>query len=731
MLDWAVAEGIGFSCLVSTGNALDVDFGDLIDYLGMHPPTRSIILYLQSIRRARSFLSAARAFARAKPIVAYKAGRFAQSARVAAFHTGAMAAEDAVYDAAFTRAGIVRVAELDDVFDVAELLASHRLPGGARLAIVTNAGGPGVIAADALLARGGVLAELSERTRESLRESLPPHWLGDNPVDLQDSAPPERFAAATQMILADRGVDALLVIFAPQAVTDPAETARAVASVAVKSIKPVLAAWMGGNQVREGTRILNAAGLPAHPTPEQAVRAFMHLVSYAQNLKTLYETPRNIPVSFSLNRVRLRRRLDRLLPGERTLLTERQSKALLAAYQIPVCRAYAAASPEQAVRIARRIGYPVVLKVVSPQIAHKSDVGGVALKLGNDDHVRRAFRRIVADVRQLRPDAHIEGLTVQKMVAAENGLEMILGAKKDPTFGAVIMVGMGGVAAGVLQDHALGLPPLNERLALHMLESLRAWPLLQGYRGRPGVKLERLVEIMIRFSYLLADYPEIWELDINPLLVTPEGAVALDAAAILDSSYAAEPAGSYSHLAICPYPEDCLREVRLEDGTAVRLRPIKPEDEPLWHELHANASPDSLRFRFRTVIKHTTHELATRHCFIDYEREMTLVAELEREGRTRLIGVGGFSTDADNVSAEYAGMVEDAWQGKGLGGELLDECMAIARNRGVRRLYAETTPNNTRMLSVFRTRGFQMKQDISEDVVYAEKHLDPYEPANS
>ena len=721
VLDWALEQGIGFSCFVSLGNAMDVSYGELIDYLGADAHTRAIILYLQAIERARGFMSAARAFARVKPIVAYKAGRFAESARAAASHTGAMVAEDLVYQAAFERAGVVRVQELDDVFDVAELLASQRLPNGPRLAIITNAGGPGVIAADALIARRGELAELAEDTRVSLEQTLPAAWSRANPVDLLDDAPPERYEAACQELLKDSGVDALLVLLSPQAVSDPLETAQRVATVAERSHKPVLATWMGGARVQEAVRVLNRAGLPTHRTPELAVRAFMHLVSYAQNLKALYETPRNIPVSLPLHRGRLRRHLLPLLQKAPPFLDERLSKALLRAHRIPVACTRPACDPEAAVAAARRLGYPVVVKVLSPDVAHKVEAGGVAINLGSDEAVRSAFRSVVDSVTRRQPQARVDGVTVQPMVTSPHGIELILGAKKDPTFGAVIMVGAGGVAAALMQDRTVGLPPLNERLALRMLESLRAWPLLKGYRGMPAVNLERLLEVLIRFSYLVADYPEVQELDINPLLATPDEVRALDAEVVLDPDCYRREAQPYEHLSIAPYPEDCVRRVRLHDGTPVTLRPIRPEDEPLWHELHAGTSPESLRQRFRSLFKYTTHEMATRYCFIDYAREMTIVAEVADNSRPKLLGVGGFSTDPDREGAEYAVMVADQWQGRGLGGLLLDYSEELARRWGIHRLYAETDWDNLRMQGVFKSRGFDLHRE--DDVVTVEKAL--------
>ncbi len=723
VLDWALEEGVGFSHFVSIGNMLDVDFGDLIDYFGEDPNTQSIILYIESISDAREFMSAARAFARTKPIVAYKAGRFAESAKAAASHTGAMAGEDAVYDAAFQRAGVVRVLEIGDVFDSAELIARVRPPLGANLAIITNAGGPGVMATDALIARHGQLAALSQETIGKLNEVLPPFWSHGNPVDVLGDAPPERYAEATRIVLDDPGVDAALVILTPQAMTDATGTARVIAELAGEVRKPILAAWMGGPAVQEGIRILNQAGVATYLTPEQAVRAFMHLVHYGRNLEMLYQTPREVPVRFSVDREEVRKKFLEIFASGPSILTEETSKELLSAYGIPVTEPRPARSPDEAVELAEELGYPVVLKVWSPQITHKTDVGGVVLNLRSAKAVREAFTRIVSRAKEKRPDAEVLGVTVQPMVTAREGFEMILGAKKDPTFGTVIMAGMGGVAAEVFRDRALGLPPLNERLAFRMLESLRSWKLLSGYRGKPGANIDKLIEILMRFSYLVADFPEIKELDINPLLATPEEVIALDARVVVDKELLGRKVRPYSHLVIRPYPEGYEREITLRDGTKVLLRPIRPEDEPLWHEMLASSSRESIRQRFRYIFKETTHQMAIPYCFIDYDREMAIVAILEEDGEPKMAGVGRMVSDPDRETAEYAVFVADPWQNRGLGGALTDYSLEIARSWGIKVVRAETTPDNYRMIAIFRDRGFSIEHRHEEGVVLATKRL--------
>jgi acetyltransferase len=724
ILDWAEQKGLGFSYFVSIGNMLDVDFGDLIDYFGQQPEVRSIILYAESVTNARKFMSAARAFARVKPIVAYKSGRFAQSAKAAASHTGAMAGEDAVFDTAFERAGIERCYEVDDMFECAELLAWQRPPSGPRLAIVTNAGGPGVMAADALLARNGELATLSPASLDALNAALPEFWSHGNPVDVLGDAPPERYKTATEIALKDDNVDGALIILTPQAMTDSTSSAEAIATLAAGSSRPILAAWMGGTTVEEGNACLNKAGIPTYQNPGQAVRAFMHLVSYGRNRQILYETPRELPVSFSLDQQSIRERFAATLAGGKTLISEPICKSLLAAYGIPTTRTLVAGAADDAVRAARDIGYPVVMKIVSPNVSHKTDVGGVRLNLKTDDEVRSAFREITSSVATAVVGAQIEGVAVQEMIHEPSGVELILGAKKDATFGAVLLVGMGGITAELLKDRVLELPPLNERLARRMLEKLRCWPLLTGYRGRPPVDIDRLLEVLVRFSYLIAEFPQLQEFDINPLIASSRRVVALDARAVRDERYSELTARPFEHLAIRPYPEGFDRQAVLKNGLQVRLRPIRPEDEGLWHTLMASCSYETIHARFRYMFKTTTHEMASRFCFIDYDREMAIVAELEEEGVRKLAGVCRLVRDLEYDTAEYAVLVGDPWQGQGLGLQLTEFSLEIARRWDLRRVVASTERENNRMLATFRHFGFELADDADEGVVRATKQIE-------
>lgn len=723
VLDWALQQEIGFSYFVSIGNMLDVSFSDLIDYFGEDPATESMILYVESIPSAREFMSAARGFSRNKPIVAYKSGRFAESAKAAASHTGALAGEDAVYDAAFQRAGIERVFDLDDMFDCAQLLGRRRLPKGARLAIVTNAGGPGVIATDKLIAENGVIATLDDSTIEKLNQVLPPFWSHGNPVDVLGDAPPQRYADAMKIVLEDNNVDAVLVILTPQAMTDATITAQVIAESSKGITKPILAAWMGGQAVADGRKILVDAGVPTYVRPGPAVRAFMHLVSYARNSEVLHETPRDVPVDIQPDRAHLAQLLASVpLEGE-PVLSEAASKSLLAAYGIPVIQPKDAHTADQAVELAESIGYPVVLKVLSPQITHKTDVGGVVLNLQTEAEVRAAFARIVASAKAKRPDADVQGVTVQKMVDIRNGTELIVGTKRDAVFGSILLVGMGGVTAELFKDRTLGLPPLNERLARRMLESLKAWPLLTGYRGRPKANIDKLIETLMRFSYLVADHPEITELDINPLLVTATDVIALDARVVVEQTHMTARSRRYAHLAIRPYPEEYVKTTTLPNGEAVTLKPLRPEDEMLWRAMVERCSTQTLHYRFRYLFKEATHEMATRFVFTDYDREIAIMAEVQNKGQRQFVGAVRLVADRAGDSVEYAVLVEDAWQGKGVGGLLTDYGMEVARRWGFKHITAETTQDNHRMLNALRKRGFAMVKSEGMEVLFS-KGLD-------
>lgn len=715
-LDWAHEENIGFSYFVSIGNTMDVGFGDLIDFFGQDPNTKSIILYVESIAKARQFMTAARAFARKKPIIVYKAGRFPESAAAAASHTGAMASEDAIYDAVFQRAGVARVYDIGDIFNFTELMAQKNIPKGSKLAIVTNAGGPGVMATDTLIAEGGKLTRLTEETMQKLNDYLPPFWSHGNPVDVLGDAPPERVAHATNIVLEDPYVDAVLVILTPQAMTNPTETAREVIKLTEHTTKPIMAAWLGGQSMKEGVSIFNKHGISTYDTPEAAIRAFMTLASYAKNLDSLFETPKDFPVSFTLDREKVRKEfLENHFPKE-AILSEATSKALLAAYGIPTTVPQVAKTALEASDIAKRIGYPVVMKIQSPDITHKTDVGGVVLNIKDEDGVWTHFKSMTKSVREKMPEARIEGVTLQTMVNIKDSVEMILGIKKDPIFGTVLLAGMGGTGAELFNDTQLGFPPLNERLARMMIESLKIYPLLKGYRGSSRKNIEKLIEVIIRMSYLAADYPEIVELDINPLVVTTTDVIALDARIVIDQEMLGKEMAPFSHLLIHPYPEKYTKPSKLIDGSTVLLRPIKPEDEPMWLELLGSCSKESIYSRFRYNFHYDSHEIATQFCFIDYAREIAIVAEVMDEGKKKLIGVGRLIADLDHETVEYAVLISDAWQKKELGTMLTEYCLNIAKNWHLKRVVAETTKDNQAMISVFKKLGFDVNYNQDSTV---------------
>ena len=716
VLDWALEENVGFSYFVSIGNTMDVGFGDLIDYFGQDPNTRSIVLYIESISWAHEFMIAARAFARKKPIIVYKAGRFPESAKAAASHTGAMASEDAIYDAIFRRAGIARVFNIGNIFDFTDLIGRKRIPKGSHIAIVTNAGGPGVMATDSLIAYNGKLCSLSEETMKELDDYLPSFWSHGNPIDVLGDATPERFATATEIVLSDPGVDAVLVILTPQAMTHPTETAKAVVKISEDTSKPIMAAWLGGASMREGIRIFNNAGIAAFKTPEQAIRAFMTLSEYSKNLDALFETPKDIPVSFQYDRKKLREHFLKDVFPHQEILSEDASKALIKSYGIDTTKPVLTTTPEEAVEKAEEIGYPVVLKISSPDITHKSDIGGVVLNVKNSEMLKAIFKNMLETISKKEPYAQIDGITVQKMFDTRNAVELILGIKKDPVFGTVILIGMGGTSAELFHDRRLEFPPLNESLASHMIESLKIYPLLKGYRGGSPKNIQKLVEVMIRLSYLAADYPEIKELDINPIIVTSSDVIALDARVVLDEDTLGKQIEPYSHLILRPYPERLIKHTKLNDGTDVLLRPIKPEDEPLWLELLGSCSKESIYSRCRYNFHYDSHEVATQFCFIDYAREVGIVAEIEKEGRKKLIGVGRLISDPDLETVEYAVLITDLWQKKELGSILTKYCLEIAKNNNLKRMVAETTKDNKAMIAVFKKLEFNVHFNVDSTV---------------
>jgi acetyltransferase len=726
ILDWAVSAGIGFSMFASLGSMLDVDFGDMIDFLGDDPATKSILIYMEGVGNARKFMSAARAFARRKPIIILKPGRFAESARAAHSHTGAMAGDDAAYEAAFRRAGAVRVGEIAELFDTAEVLDSKRLPAGPRLAIVTSAGGPGVMATDALIHLGGKLAELSDESMKQLNAFLPPYWSKANPVDVLGDATVDRFTKALAICLGDLMVDGVLVIYTPTDSAPSTQVAQAVADSAKNAWKPVIATWMGGENVEEGRRIFVENNIPTYDTPEEAVRTYVNMCRYKGHLDQLYETPDELPAHIAPSKDHLKELLKIALKEGRTLLNEAESKDFLVTYGIPATKAQLAKDSEAAISIAEKAGYPVVIKVVSPDISHKSDVGGVIMGIGSSAALKEAYEKLLQRVRERAPTAAITGVAVETMFT-DIDYELILGAKKDKDFGSIILFGMGGTAAEFIKDFSIGLPPLNQTLAKMLLQDTKVYRMLQGFRGKPAADFEGLEEILVNFSNLIVDFPEIAEIDINPLAISNGKASALDARIIIDKNYGAAGRSSHPHLIITPYPTRYITPWRLSDGTEVLLRPIRPEDEPAEHEMLSSLSQDTLKTRFFSVMKDISHERLIFFCNIDYDRHMAIIAEVRENGKNRMIGVARLIMDQELTSGEVAVLVQDRFQGKRLGSKLVEMLVGIARERGLENVRAEVLTGNVRMLSVFRRLGFAIHsapRGTSEAALQLKKQVD-------
>jgi len=720
VLDWSVKQNVGFRYFVSIGSMIDVDFSDLIDYFGQDSGTSSIIIYMESLTRARRFLSAARAFARNKPIIVLKSGRSSEGAKAAKSHTGSLAGNDAVFDAAFKRAGVIRVRTIQELFNCAENLAMQKRPNGNRLAIVTNAGGPGVIATDHLIDRGGMLAELDSGTVEKLNGVLPDAWSGGNPVDVLGDAGHERYRQAAELCLEDPGVDGVLVILTPQAMTGAAETAQDLVLLPNKRKKTLLASFMGEDDVASGVEILEQGGVPAFENPESAVDSFINMYSYSRNVDLLYETPDTVPGDFSPDAEANRSLLDRVIGEGRYSLTQQEARTFLANYEIPVVRSGVAGSAEEAAEIAEDIGFPVAVSILSPDVLHKTDVGGLQLNLGSSEEVKRAYSGIIDSVRENVPDADIQGVAVTEMVFKK--YELIIGSKKDPIFGPSIVFGLGGVAVEVFKDTNIGLPPLNMALAMRLIEDTKIYTLLRGYRGMPGVDISSIQFLLHKFAYLLIDFPEILEIDMNPFSVDAKGGVVLDAKVLLDKETAGAGIKPYSHLVISPYPRKYVAEFTMDNGEKVLFRPIRPEDEPLEAEMFTTFSEQTQRFRFFGLIKNTTHEMLIRYTQIDYDREIAIIAEnTDDKGRKRMLGVVRLISDPYNETAEFAIVVGDPWQGQGLGNRFVEFILPIAQEKGIRRIVANIMLENTVMKHILEKHDFTFTRQ--DDIWVAEYEI--------
>ena len=734
ILDQSFRENIGFSAFVSVGSMMDVDWGDLIYYLGDDPKTKSIVIYMESIGDAGSFLSAAREVALTKPIIVIKAGRTEAAGKAAASHTGSLTGSDEVLDAAFRRSGVLRVNSISELFDMAEILGKQPRPKGPRLTVVTNAGGPGVLATDALIGGNGELAEISTETMDSLNEFLPAPWSHGNPVDVLGDADPERYAKTLETAAQDPESDGLLVVLTPQDMTDPTATAERLVPYAHSTRKPVLASWMGGDEVAAGKSILNGAGIPTFDYPDTAAQAFNNMWRYNYNLRGIYETPElaadNASNGESIDRDRAAEIIENVRDAGRKILTEFEAKELLAAYGIPTVRTEIARSAGEAVDLAEGFSYPVVLKLNSETITHKTDVGGVQLDLEDAEAVREAFTQMEASIRENFGAEHFSGVTVQPMVSLE-GYELILGSSLDPQFGPVLLFGSGGSLVEVYKDRALALPPLTTTLARRTMEQTRIYEALKGVRGRAPVDLAALEKLFVRFSQLVVEQPWIEELDINPLLASAEGLTALDARVVLHNP---DTAGKdLPGTAIRPYPAQYMWGEEIQDGTPVLVRPIRPEDEPLMVKFHESLSEESIYMRYfhaMNLDRRTAHDRLTRICFIDYDREMALVAERENPetGVREILGVARLSSPGGTRSeAEFSVLISDDFQRRGLGTILMTRLLEVGREEGLRRITADILYDNRPMQRLSKKLGFGVRRDRRNMVMKAD--LDLYQTA--
>lgn len=722
MLDWARTAQIGFSCFISLGNMADVDFGDLLDYLSHEPHTRAILLYVEAITSARKFMSAARAAARNKPVIVVKAGRRAEGAKAAASHTGALAGADDVYDAAFRRAGMLRVNTTRELFAAAETLARMKPLTGERLAIVSNGGGPAVMATDSLIEGTGELASLSAQTLAALDEVLPPNWSHGNPIDIVGDAPTERYVQTLRHVLADPNVDATLLIHAPTAIVPPEEVARASADLLASSSRPSLTCWMGGRAVQEAKRVCAAAGVPTYSTPEEAVGAFLQAVSYRRNQRQLLEVPSSIPESFVPRKDEARNILRKALREGRSLLTEPEAKDVLAAYCIPVVTTRIARTVQEAREHAAQLGFPVALKILSPEITHKSDVGGVALDIASGEQLEDAAALMLSRCRERMPSARITGFTVQPMIRRDAARELIAGITVDPTFGPVILFGQGGIEVEVADDKSIALPPLNTALAAELISRTRIRRLLPAYRNRPPVNMRALELALVQIAQLAVDHAEIAELDVNPLLADGRGVIALDAR--IRVADVIVPAAD--RLAIRPYPAE-LEETVDFGGRPVLLRPIRPEDLPQHREFLSRVTPEDMRTRFFGLVRQLPDIELAYLTQIDYERAMAFIAEARTNGTRETLGVARAHADPDNVTAEFAILVRSDLKGHGLGSILLAKLIRYCRERGIQWITGEVLADNVRMLDLAMAHGFRVEPS-REGAVRVSRALDPQAP---
>lgn len=727
VLDWSLQEKVGFSAFISIGSMADVNWGTLIDYLGSDPNTHSLLLYMETVGDARSFMTAAREVALEKPIIIIKAGRSQAAAKAAASHTGSLAGSDEVFDAALERIGVLRVNSIAELFNMASVLSKQPLPKGPHLTIVTNAGGPGVLATDAVILNHAELTSLSSQTLKELDQVLPTAWSHSNPVDILGDADADRYTKAIDILIKDPTNDGLLIILSPQDMTDATAAAAGIKNLVRNRKIPFLTSWMGGESVRQGANILSNSEIPVFAYPDDAARTFATMWRYSKNLKTLYELPiihesivedENLPIFVGHPR-HVKQLIHEVQKDGRTLLTEFESKQVLEDYHIPVVKTVVAHHPEEAAEIAKQMGFPIVIKLFSQTITHKTDVGGVKLNLKSPEEVIRAFKEIQFAVSEKVGKEHFEGVTVQHMVK-HAGYELILGSSTDPQFGPILLFGMGGQLVEVFKDRALGLPPLNNNLAKQLMQKTKIYEALLGVRGRKSIDINKLEEVLVNFSQLIVENPRIKECDINPLLVSEEEIIALDARIVLHESQILD--SQLPKLAIRPYPFNYILSSTLKDKTPIILRPICPEDEPLIVQFHRELSEKSIRqryFEFMSLDERVTHNRLVRICFNDYDREWAIVAEITRDQKKQIIGIGRLTRIPGISAAQFKLLIIDAYHHLGLGTQLLKHLLHIAKQEKIEAVNGYILSENTEMLKMCQKLGFTLHQENDSPIIHA------------
>ncbi len=715
VLDWAQLNDVGFSSVVSMGSSADVDFGEILDYLVNDTQTQNILMYIEGIRESRRFMSSLRAAARVKPVILVKVGRHEAGSKAAMSHTASLVGSDDAFDAAVRRAGVVRVKTVTELFSAAKALSCGFHPSGNRLAIVTNGGGPGVMATDRASDLGLVMATLSDATMERLSQVLPPNWSHGNPVDVIGDAQVDRYQHAVAACLEDPNVDGVLTILTPQAMTKPLEAAKAVIELSKSHKKPLLTCWMGEAQVAESRKEFARAKTPNFRTPEPAVEVFSYLSAYYQNQKLLMQMPGPLSHHLEPDVEGARMVIEGALLDKRKVLSEMESKALLSAFHIPVAQTMVAHSPNEALLIAQQLGFPVAMKVNSRDITHKSDAGGVMLNLGNAQAVRAAYHEITENIKRNRPNAHMEGISIQPMIVKPNGRELMVGVINDPVFGPVITFGAGGTMVEVMGDRSVTLPPLNTFLVKDLIKGTRISKLLGAFRHMPPADMDALESVLLRVSEMVCELPMLMEMDINPLIVDEHGVLAADARVVVD--FRQPSADRYAHMAIYPYPSHLVNHWQLADGTNITVRPIRPEDAELVQAFVRNLSEQSRYFRFMNSVQELSHAMLVRFTQIDYSREMALIAVTEEGGKEVELGVARFATNPDGESCEFALVIADCMHGKGLGQKLMGAMMDAARSKGLKVIEGEVLRNNTDMLHLMDRLGFSVETSAEDDSI--------------